>query len=143
MRHRIPTAVFCLLMFPPAAVRGQNAAPAQESGRRPEESRCGAAAPLSEPIRVGSNVQKSKLRTSIQPVYPPDARGAGRILLQVTINEAGAVYSVHFLRCRAPLREAVLAAVCKWRYEPTYLHARPVSVMAIVELPYNLARYRL
>ncbi len=143
MRYRFPAAVLGLLMVSPVVVRGQNAAAPREWERRPEEARCGAAAPLTKPLGIGPNVQKSKLRTSVQPAYPPDAQGAGKIVLGITVNEEGAVYSVHFLRCPTPLREAVRAAVCQWRYAPTYLRNEPVAVSAVVELSYNFARYRL
>src|SRR5207247_279855 len=51
-----------------------------------------AAKPQREPIRVGGNVQESKLFHRVEPVYPPEASAArisGVVILQVTVNEAG------------------------------------------------------
>ncbi len=149
MTPRFPALLTLWLGFAPSPAWGQNAPSHPEIGgvqrpkTPPEEFRCEAAAPLRIPIHVGRNVQKSKLRSSVQLVYPPGSEGAGKIMLQVTINENGAVYSIRFLDCPTSLKEAVRAAVCQWRYNPTYLQAEPVPVMAVVELSYNFARYRV
>lgn len=96
---------------------------------------------------MGSNIQKSKLLSSGKPVYPPGSKGAGEIVIVLTINEDGAVYSIRFLRCPELLREPVRAAICKWRYKPTYLdiHSKlkPSPVRAIVSFSYVLGGYRL
>jgi hypothetical protein len=107
----------------------------------PEEFRCGAAVPLRTPINVGTKVQKSKLRSSIQPFYVTGSEGlSGKIVLRLTINESGAVYSIVFLDCPSFLKQFARDAVCHWRYEPTYLHKKPVAVVTVVEVLYKGTR---
>ena len=99
-----------------------------------------AAPPQVPPVTVSPRIQKSKLLSSVKPAYPPGSKGAGKIILDVTVNEEGAVCSIRFIRCPAPLREAVRAAVCQWRYKPTYLwidlQRTPVPVKTVVEISY-------
>ena len=150
MTLRFLAALAVLLAAPPASWT-QNihnhpeVARVQRFSTPTEEFRCDAASPTSRPVYVGSNVQKSKLRSSIQPVYPPESEGAGKIILKLTINEEGTVYSISFLDCPLPLRDAVRRAVCQWRYDPTSIELgeEPVAVIAVVQLSYNFARYRL
>jgi hypothetical protein len=141
-----------LLLASSIPARGQDPAKPQElvnlqnPDDRTQVSVCDASAPLSDPISVGFNVQKSKLLSSSNPVYPPGSKGAGEIVIVLTINEDGAVYSIRFLRCPESLRTPVRAAICKWRYQPTYLDIpdqfKPVPVRAIVRLSYVLGGYR-
>ena len=95
-----------------------------------------------QPIRVGGNVQESKLRYRVEPAYPPDAlanRVAGAVILQVTVNEGGDVSDVKVLRGHPLLDEAAVEAVRQWRYEPTLLNGAPVPVMATVTLMFSAA----
>ena len=153
MRH-FRTVLSFFLMVSPISVRGQDTTRSRESGSgqhpnvRPEVCLCGAAAPRMHLISVGGSItQKSKLRSSVQPVYPSGSKGVGKIILGVTINEDGLVYSIRFLRCPAMLKQAVRAAICQWRYEPTYLQidfqTKAVPMLVVVELSYNFARYRM
>lgn len=90
-----------------------------------------------QPIRVGSNVQESKLVERVSPVYPPEAKAqrvAGQVILQATIGEAGQVVDVTVLRGHPLLDSAAVDAVRRWRYEPTYLNGQPVSVIASVSV---------
>jgi outer membrane biosynthesis protein TonB len=105
---------------------------------------CAAPVPHAQPVNVAANVQKRLLQSSVQPKYPADSRGAGKIVLQVGINEEGAVYSIRFLSCPPSLREAVKDAVCQWRYRPNFVDRwEPIPVLTIVEIAYNFGRYRI
>jgi outer membrane biosynthesis protein TonB len=47
-----------------------------------------------EPIKVGGNVQESKLIRRVEPVYPESAKRArvqGKVVLVVTVDEEGSV----------------------------------------------------
>jgi len=112
-------------------------------GSRAESSRCGAEPPRMVPLRVGGNVQEMKLLRKVDPVYPPGVSGiAGLIVLQATVNEHGDVYEVLMLRGPSMLEKAVLAAVCQWKYSPTYLNGVAVPVIATVTIEFNLLRPR-
>jgi hypothetical protein len=107
-----------------------------------DSARCGSEPPRIAPVRVGGNVQASKLLRKVEPVYPPGYSGRGLIILQVTVNEAGEPYEVRALRCPSALKQAVIAAVCQWKYSPTYLNGEPVPVVATVTFEFNLPRER-
>jgi TonB family protein len=111
-------------------------------GSRAESSRCGAEPPRREPLRTGGNVLEQKLLHRVEPVYPQGVSGNGVIILQVTINEQGYVYEARMLRGPSMLEQAVLAAVCQWKYSPTYLNGVAVPVIATVTIEFNLLRPR-
>src|SRR5262245_3989869 len=93
-----------------------------------------------EPIRVGSNVQESKLIHKVDPVYPDAAKVArvsGIVILQVTVGVEGNVLEAQVLRGHPLLDQAALEAVRQWRYSPTVLNGEPVPVIATVSLRFN------
>ncbi|PYV32864.1 MAG: hypothetical protein DMG09_23405 [Acidobacteria bacterium] len=95
--------------------------------------------PQREPIRVGGNVQESKLVHRVEPVYPPEATAArvsGVVILQVTVNEAGDVSDARVLRGHPLLDGAAVEAVRQWRYSPTLLNGEPVPVIATVSIAF-------
>ena len=97
--------------------------------------------PMREPIRVGGNVQQSKLISKVDPVYPEEARNArvsGAVILQATINELGEVVEIQILRGHPLLDYAAVNAVKEWRYSPTYLNGEAVPVIATVSVIFNL-----
>lgn len=98
------------------------------------------ASPIREPIRVGSNVQQSKLVSKVDPVYPEEAKNnrvAGAVILQSTINELGEVIDIKVLRGHPLLDDAAVSAVRQWRYSPTYLNGEAVPVIATVSIIFN------
>ena len=99
------------------------------------------ASPMREPIRVGGNVQQSKLVSKVDPVYPEEAKAnrvAGAVILQTKINEVGEVFEVTVLRGHPMLDDAAVSAVKQWRYSPTYLNGEAVPVIATVSVIFNL-----
>ena len=97
----------------------------------------------SRPIRVGGNVQASKLLERVEPEYPKGAQELGIqgvVLLQVTANEAGEVEKVEVVRGHPLLAEAAVAAVKQWRYAPTLLNGKPVPVAFTVTVDFGLDR---
>jgi protein TonB len=94
-----------------------------------------------EPIRVGGNVQESKLIRKIEPVYPElakRARVSGVVILQVTVDEEGSVSEVRVLRGHPLLDDEAVRAVKQWKYSPTLLNGEPVPVIATVTVIFNL-----
>jgi len=94
-----------------------------------------------EPIRVGGNVQESKLIRKVEPVYPElakRARVSGVVVLQVTVDEEGNVAELRVLKGHPLLNDAAEAAVRQWKYSPTLLNGEPVPVIATVTVIFNL-----
>jgi TonB family protein len=95
-----------------------------------------------EPIKVGGNVQESKLIRRVKPVYPElakQARVQGRVVLIVTVDEEGNVSAIKVTRGHPLLYEAAVVAVKQWKYSPTLLNGEPVPVMAIVTETFSFA----
>ena len=88
--------------------------------------------PVVEPVRVGGNVAQPPKTRSVQPEYPRPAlrRGIeGIVILEVTVDRHGDVSDVAVLRSVEGLDEAAVEAARQWRYEPTIVDGRPVSVV--------------
>lgn len=95
-----------------------------------------------EPIRVGNEVQASKLIYKVLPVYPELAKRArveGVVTLQVTTNEDGTVADIKILRAHPLLSQPAIDAVKQWRYSPTLLNGVPVPVQAYVDVEFKLS----
>jgi len=85
-----------------------------------------------EPMRVGGNVQESKLIHRVEPEYPELARRArieATVILEVLVNEQGEVANVRVLRSHPLLEQAAVEAVKQWRYSPTYINGVAVPVI--------------
>jgi TonB family protein len=94
-----------------------------------------------EPIRVGTNVQASKILSKVDPEYPQEAkdqRVQGDVMLQVTVSKEGNVSDARVLRGHDLLNAAALNAVKQWKYSPTYLNGDPVPVIATVTISFKL-----
>ena len=93
-------------------------------------------APLTTPIQVAGDIQESKLIFKVEPIYPEEAKRLGLngiVRLRVTINEEGQVYRIVTPAGPPPmLIQAASDAVTKWRYSPTFLNGKPVSVVTNV-----------
>jgi TonB family protein len=99
------------------------------------------APPQSEPIRVGADVQESKLIRRVDPVYPELAKRArvqGKVVLMITVNAEGYVTDVQVISGHPLLSETAVAAVRQWRYSPTLLNGQAVPVIATVTVIFNL-----
>ena len=88
--------------------------------------------PVVEPVRAGSSqVAQPRKTWNVTPEYPRLARmrrTQGIVILEVTVDRQGAVSNVLVLRSAEGLDEAAVEAVRQWRYEPTIVNGRPVSV---------------
>ena len=75
------------------------------------------------------------------PVYPTiaiNARKEGTVILEVVIDESGAVSRMRVLRSEPLLDEAALAAVKRWRYTPTLLNNVPIPILMTVTVRFTL-----
>jgi len=98
--------------------------------------------PRIEPVRVGGQVQETKIISKIYPVYPEVAKKArveATVILEVTVNEQGEVAGVRVLRSHPLLEQAAIDAVKQWRYSPTILNGQPVPVVATASIEFKLS----
>ena len=94
-------------------------------------------------IRVGGNVQQTKLIAQPRPIYPPAAKAVGLqgvVHLQATIAEDGTIRRLDLLSGHPILAEAAMAAVQNWVYQPTLLNGSPVEVITQIDVNFTLSR---
>lgn len=97
--------------------------------------------PPVKPKRVGGELQAPALIHRVEPEYPAMAVGAkvsGTVILEATVNEAGAVTDVTILRSILMLDQAAIKAVKQWRYAPLMLNGQPVPFILVVTLTFTL-----
>ena len=93
------------------------------------------------PIRIGGDVQASRLVHRVEPDYPElakRARVSGLVILQVVVSEEGLVEDVKIIRGHPLLNEAAVRAVRQWRYSPYLLNGDPIPVTATVTVNFVL-----
>jgi TonB family protein len=94
-------------------------------------------------IRVGANVQQSKLVSQPHPVYPPEAKMAriqGAVHLSAIIGKDGTIQHLEVIDGHPLLAQAALDAVKQWVYQPTLLNGQPVEVMTEINVNYTLSQ---
>jgi TonB family protein len=96
-----------------------------------------------KPIRVGGNVQATKVLYRVDPVYPESAKAQGiegSVVLQGVIAKDGSLLNVIVINKLADpdLAAAALDAVKQWRYEPTRLNGEPVEVVTTMTVDFKL-----
>jgi len=115
--------------------------------------RADAAAPAANPqpntvpkrIRVGGNVQASKLIFKEQPLYPADCKAErleGTVLLSAVISREGVPISLEQVNQLVDARFVKVAtdAVRQWRYQPTLLNGEPVEIISMIQVNFTLAQ---
>ena len=94
-------------------------------------------------IRVGGNVQQTKLVTKVTPVYPPEAKAQriqGLVRLQATIDKTGKIAHLEVVSGDPLLAAAALDAVRQWEYETTLLNGDPVEVITQIDVNFTLSQ---
>ena len=93
-------------------------------------------------IRVGGNVQATRLVHQAKPVYPPDVQAAGiegTVLLRAVISTQGNLLGLSVINTvDAALAKAAMDAVSQWRYTPTLLNGQPVEVATTISVNFRL-----
>jgi TonB family protein len=93
-------------------------------------------------IRVGGQVEETKVLTKVPPKYPESARAKGiegTVLLEAVISTEGVPLSVRVLDSPDPeLSDAALTAVRQWRYQPTLLNGQPIEVVTTITISFHL-----
>ena len=96
--------------------------------------------PRIQVVRSGGVIQGTAIRR-VNPVYPPLARAArvsGAVVVEVVVDQTGAVTSARALSGHALLREAATAAALQWKWNPTYLTGVPVQVVGTITFNFTL-----
>lgn len=112
---------------PPPTALGQAAIPVGGTGR----------------IRVGGNVQSTKLVFQPKPAYPPEAKQAriqGTVRLRAVISKDGAVQDLQVISGHPLLVASALQAVKQWVYQPTLLNGNPTEVETEIDVNYTLSQ---
>ncbi|HWC97078.1 MAG TPA: M56 family metallopeptidase [Candidatus Sulfopaludibacter sp.] len=92
-------------------------------------------------IRIGGNVQQTKLTSQPRPVYPPlakQARISGVVHLSALIGKDGTVKNLAIISGHPLLVQAAMEAVRLWTYEPTLLNGAPVEVLTQIDVNFTL-----
>jgi TonB family protein len=92
------------------------------------------------PVKVGGNVKEPRLVSRVMPEYPIVAKQAGiqgDVVVKTTIDEKGNVVNMQIVSGPALLRGAALAALRRWRYEPSTLNNQPISVQLLVTIKFS------
>ena len=93
------------------------------------------------PLRAGGDIKAPERTFYLAPEYPGVARAAkveGRVILEATIDESGAVRDVRVLRSDPLFDRAALEAVSRWRYTPTRLNGVAVPILLTVTVTFAL-----
>ncbi|MFN7922409.1 MAG: M56 family metallopeptidase [Bryobacteraceae bacterium] len=92
-------------------------------------------------IRVGGNVQSSKLISKPAPEYPALAKQAriqGTVRFNVLIAKDGTIKALSLVAGHPLLVESAQKAVSRWQYQPTLLNGEPVEVITVIDVNYTL-----
>jgi protein TonB len=98
-------------------------------------------------IRVGGNVQQTKLESQIRPTYPPACKAEGvegTVMLRAVISKEGTPLNLEPVNRLIDQRlvDASVEAVRQWRYKPTLLNGQPVEVVTEIQVNFVLLLQR-
>lgn len=85
---------------------------------------------------ISGGVLNGKAINLPKPAYPPIARAAhaaGTVVVQVLIDENGAVVSAHAVSGHPLLQAAAVGAAKQARFSPTKLSGQPVKVTGVIQ----------
>jgi TonB family protein len=112
-------------------------------GRAMPAPAAGADATPPSRIRVGGNVQQTKLISQPRPVYPQEAKQAhiqGIVKLNAIVGKDGAIQHLEVISGDPALVPSALDAVKQWVYQTTLLNGQPVEVMTQIDVNYTLTQ---
>jgi TonB family protein len=95
------------------------------------------------PLKIGGNMQSTKLVSQARPTYPPDAKAAriqGVVQLSAIIAADGTIKNLEVLSGHPLLVPAALEAVKQWVYQPTLLNGNPVEVQTQIDVNFTLSQ---
>lgn len=92
---------------------------------------------------VGGSVAPPKKLVDVRPSFPKEAQAvelSGIVIVEVFLDETGAVVDARPLRATPMLHEAALAAVKQWRFAPTIVDGRAVPARMTVTVNFTLQK---
>jgi periplasmic protein TonB len=92
------------------------------------------------PVPIGGDVKPAKLIKSVQPIYPSMAKSqhvSGNVQIDALIDAEGNVGATKVLSGPVLLREAALASLKQWKYQPAELDGKPTSMHLTVTLQFR------
>lgn len=92
------------------------------------------------PVKVGGQVKEPRLIFAPPPIYPQNALEVnvqGDVVIQAVIDKKGSVADAHVVSGPTMLRQAALAALRRWKYQPSTLDGQPVSVQMLVTIRFH------
>jgi TonB family protein len=95
-----------------------------------------------EPKRVGGEVTRPEIVSSVKPVYTEEARKArtnGTVIVEAIIDEEGCVRNVRALQ-ELPngMTEAAMEAIRQWVFFPATLGGKPVKVYYVLNINFRV-----
>jgi TonB family protein len=99
------------------------------------------AAQTESPVSVTAEDMRDRLVYRLAPVYPPLARQAriqGMVILQIVINQMGAVRDTRLVSGHPMLARAAEEAVKKWRYMPHEADGKTAEMETEVRVVFSL-----
>ena len=134
MRAICFASVMIFLCGAAASVYAQSATP-QDAAAKPAQD-FAAAAPA--PTSAENPVHRAKLKSGMTPTYPAGANVSGTVVLKYTITRDGTVDDVQFVSGPEELKDAAIAAVKQWTYEPATYSGHPIPMPATTSLALKL-----
>lgn len=92
-------------------------------------------------IRKPGGVLQGSATKRVGPTYPPLAKAArvsGAVIVEVTVDEEGKVFSARAISGHPLLKDAAIAAARGWTFTPTLLQSQPVKVIGTITFNFNL-----
>jgi TonB family protein len=95
------------------------------------------------PVKVGGIVKEPRLLSRVLPDYPLVAKQAGiqgDVVVKTTIDAKGNPVNLQVVSGPAMLRGPALAALRRWKYEPSTLNGQPIAVQMLVTIKFSGTR---
>ncbi len=113
-------------------------------GKKPPVQNTGQTVGTPKRIRVGGNIQATRMLRMVKPTYPAELQNLGiegTVLLEGIISTDGKLLSLRSLNSlvHPELTKQALAAVGQWEYQPTLLNGQPVEVITTITVNFRLA----
>jgi len=91
-------------------------------------------------VRKAGGVLTNSATHRVQPTTPPLARAAnitGSVVVEVMLDEAGAVIAANAISGHPLLKAAAVDAARQWQFSPTMLSGTPVKVVGAITFNFN------
>jgi len=94
-------------------------------------------------VQVATGVQEARLIKRVTPIYPGVAVSEhleGTVRIGVIIGTDGTLRGMRVISGYCSLAESAVAAVRRWRYQPTLLEGKPIEAQTTIDVTFQLNR---